>query len=145
MSKISKPAFYILSIFWGFPLTLLGALVALALIVTGHKPQKWHHAYYFTVGKSWGGFNMGMFFLTDKSNRLSTCIHEFGHAIQNCFFGPMTPILVTIPSAIRYWYREYRTHKGDRNLPAYDSIWFEGQASKLGAEYYARQLTEAND
>ena len=28
--------------------------------------------------------------------------HEFGHTFQNCLFGPLFPLIVAIPSAIRY-------------------------------------------
>ena len=43
------------------------------------------------------------------------------------------PFVICIPSAARYWYREYLWHFNKekyRKLPPYDSIWFEGQATK---------------
>lgn len=43
------------------------------------------------------------------------------------------PFVVCIPSAARYWYREYiyRTnYEKYRQLPPYDAAWFEGQATK---------------
>ena len=49
------------------------------------------------------------------------------------------PFLVSIPSAMRYWYREYLVRKKKKlhsELPPYDSIWFEGWATKLGDKYY---------
>ena len=49
------------------------------------------------------------------------------------------PFLVSIPSMIRFWYREAVValkRKTLSQLPTYDSIWFEGTASKIGTQYY---------
>jgi hypothetical protein len=49
------------------------------------------------------------------------------------------PFLVAIPSFIRYWYRELLVRSGEKkyaDLPDYDSVWFEGWATKLGKKYY---------
>lgn len=43
------------------------------------------------------------------------------------------PFLVAIPSCIRYWYRELLVRSGEKkyaDLPDYDSVWFEGWATK---------------
>ena len=88
-------------------MTLIGCVVALFLILTGHKPKKWLYGYYFEVGKNWGGVELGPFFLYQNPSIEHGRNHEFGHGIQNCFFGPLTPFIVSIPSAARYWYREY--------------------------------------
>lgn len=48
------------------------------------------------------------------------------------------PFVICIPSATRYWYREYlwKTDKAKyKTLPDYDEIWFEGQATKWGETY----------
>lgn len=66
-------------------------------------------------------------------------MHEWGHGIQNIILGPLMPFLVAIPSCIRYWYRELLVRSGEKkyaDLPDYDSIWFEGWATKLGKKYY---------
>jgi hypothetical protein len=39
--------------------------------------------------------------------------------------------LVSIPSAIRYWYQEFRSRKGKTNKP-YDSFWAEDSATTCG-------------
>lgn len=136
--KINKFWFWFLSFTWGLPMTLIGCFVALVLILTKHKPKKWLYGYYFEVGKNWGGFEMGPFFVYNNPSNEHGRNHEFGHGIQNCFFGPFTPFVISIPSAIRYWYREYLVKvkkKKYSDLPDYDSIWFEGQATKIGYEY----------
>jgi hypothetical protein len=45
--------------------------------------------------------------------------------------------VITIPSAIRYWYREIRARKGLKNETGYDDIWFEGDATRRGEEFIA--------
>ena len=46
------------------------------------------------------------------------------------------PFVVCIPSAVRYWYREFKYHRKKLTPPTkYDDIWFEGQATKWGSEY----------
>lgn len=114
-------------------MTLIGCVVALCLILTGHKAKRWGYCWYFEVGENWGGVELGVFFVANKYPSEHTKSHEFGHGIQNCYYGFLMPFIVCIPSAIRYWYREIvqRTNP-NKTLPPYDSIWFEGQATKLG-------------
>lgn len=134
-ARMPKPLFYLLSLTWGLPMTMIGAVVAIVLMIMGYKPKKWNYCYYFEVGNNWGGVELGMFFLTDKSGSLRTRNHEHGHAIQNCYFGPLFPFIVAIPSAVRYWYRELVYSRKGKNPPTlYDDIWFEGSATKLGTE-----------
>lgn len=126
---MSKTKFYTLSFTWGLPLTLVGCLVAAALIVIGYQPTKWKHCLHFEVGERWGGVNFGPVFITDKNPTIKTRNHEFGHGIQNCYYGFLMPFIVSIPSAIRYWYRALTPNI--KHTP-YDSIWFEKQATELG-------------
>ena len=124
--------FYILSFTWGLPLTLVGACVALALSLLGYKPKIHGYCICYEVGENWGGLNLGFFIFTNNNASGRTKNHEFGHALQNCIFGVFTPFIVTIPSAIRYWYRKYRQRKGLTNSTPYDAIWFEKQATEWG-------------
>lgn len=110
-AKISKPLFYILSVTWGCIMTTIGALVSLILLILGYKPKKWNYCYYFEVGENWGGIELGMFFVTDKSSSIRIKNHEHGHGIQNCYLGVFMPFIVCIPSAIRYWLRKFNTQK----------------------------------
>lgn len=113
-AKISKPLFYILSVTWGCIMTTIGAIVALVLLILGYRPKKWNYCYYFEVGENWGGIELGMFFITDKSSSIRTKNHEHGHGIQNCYLGVFMPFVVCIPSAARYWLREFKTQKKKR-------------------------------
>ena len=134
----SKFLFYLLSFTWGLPMTLIGCITAIFLLIAGYKPKKWGCCYYFEVGEHWGGLNLGVVFITDKTSSVQTMNHEHGHGIQNCYFGFLMPFIVCIPSVIRYWYREYLVRGGKRTyseLPDYDTIWFEGSATNLGTEF----------
>lgn len=132
---MSKLKFDILSLTWGLPLTLIGAVVATILMVCGYRPKVWGYCCYFEVGDNWGGLNLGMVFLISKNTNDFTKTHEFGHAIQNCYYGPFMLFIVSIPSAIRYWYRSYLINVlkiSESKLPDYYSIWFERQANEFG-------------
>lgn len=129
----NKVIFYFLSLTWGLPMTLLGALISLVLICAGYKPKRFHHFIYFEIGEKWGGFESGMFFFVNKNPSLHLKQHEAGHGIQNCIFGFFMPF-ISLWSVARYWYRKLK--KG--NLPPYDSIWFEGQATKLGKKHFGK-------
>lgn len=132
----NKGLFYLLSFTWGLPMTLIGCLAAVVLLATRHKPKKWGYCYYFEVGENWGGLELGPIFLTSKNPSVHTRNHEHGHAFQNCWFGPLMPFVVSIPSAIRYWYRElFYCRKGKTPKTKYDDAWFEGTASTLGKEF----------
>ena len=72
-----------------------------------------------------------------------------GHGIQNLYWGPLMIFVIVIPSVTRFWYREwywkYRYPKTGKALPPYDSIWFEGQATKLGAKYWTSYWIKRNN
>lgn len=127
-------AFYLLSWTWGLPMTLLGALTAGVLLLTGHKCRKWGCCRYLEVGENWGGMELGMFFLVNHGSSERLRCHEHGHSLQNCLLGPLMPVVVSIPSAARYWYRELALRAG-KPLGEYDGIWFEAQATRLGMEF----------
>ena len=103
--------FWIISFIWGLPLTLYGLVVALGCLIIGKKPQKFHHFVRFEIGVGWGGFEAGPFFFTNKQPSLFTKQHEAGHGIQNIIFGPLMLFVVSIPSALRYWFRKQNTLK----------------------------------
>ena len=134
--------FYSASWTWGIIMSLIGAIVIGAIKLYGlfthqaFKLKKCGYCYYLNIGKNWGGVELGMFFLCDNSNSESTMWHEHGHAIQNCFWGPLFPFVIAIPSAIRYKYRELKYLKKGITPPTkYDDIWFEGDATRTGYKY----------
>ena len=134
---MSKTLFWFLSCTWGIIVTLIGALTHAILMAFGYKPFRNIYGYAIEIGENWGGLEMGPFCLVSKNPSQHTLNHEFGHGIQNCFFGPFM-IFISLASAARYWYREYQVKvlkKSYKDLPAYDSIWFEGDATRLGTYF----------
>lgn len=132
----NKHLYYFLNLTWGIEMTLIGGAVAIVLLALGKKPKRYHGAIYFEVGKGWGGINLGLFFLCSEDSGERVKSHEFGHSLQNCLYGPLMFVLVCIPSATRYWYRELKYNRRGRIPPTkYDDAWFEGQATKWGQKY----------
>ena len=115
-------------------MTIIGLLTAGVLMIMKKTPIPNQYGWYFEIGKdNWGGLDLGMESLVNKNPSEHILNHEFGHAIQNCYFGPLF-LFIWIASAIRYQIRKIQQKKG-KQLPPYDSIWFEGQATRLGTEY----------
>ena len=135
---MNKKTFYALSFTWGIILTILGCIVTAIFLITGHKPKKWGHAWYFEVkeNSAWSGLNLGPVFIATENASEHTKNHELGHGLQNCKYGLLTPFIVHIPSCIRLWYREFKYHRKGLTPPTkYDAAWFEGEATKLGTEF----------
>lgn len=106
---LSYIGYWILQCTWGLPMTLIGAIVALVLLITGHKPKTLGPNVYFEVGKNWGGLELGGFFICGKDSPERTKFHEAGHGLQNIIWGPLFPFVIAIPSALRYWVRKMPT------------------------------------
>ena len=136
---------YVLNLTWGLIYTLIGAFMALFVMVTFKvKPKKFYNVYYMMFGDNWGGLE-GVFFIFIALNMgdewtQRTKEHEFGHSFQNALFGPFNIFLTLIPSAVRYWHQRIRESKGKSNKP-YDLIWFEGSASD-GGKYVCEYLNK---
>ena len=136
--KNNKLLFYVLSFTWGLPMTLIGILVALIMLLLFRKPELCGYCIRFRIGNGWGGVSLGLTIITDNQSESEITYHEHGHAIQNALYGFIMPFILCIPSAVRYWYREYLVRvKGERysSLIPYDDIWFEGQATRFGTEF----------
>ena len=139
---MSKTMFWILSWTWGFIMTLIGSIVFIVLRIAGYKPYRNQYGWVFEIGENWGGAEIGPYCIVNKNPSQHTLNHEFGHALQNCYFGPYM-LFISLASAARYWYREYLTRiKGKKysELTSYDGIWFEGTATYL-AEYYKKHYS----
>ena len=110
MKKIlSYIVYWLIQCTWGLPMTLIGAIAALILLITGHKPKTLGPNVYFQFGNGWGGMELGGFFLCSKGCDMRTKYHESGHALQNLIWGPLMPFIISIPSAARYWLRKMPT------------------------------------
>lgn len=134
MKHIPKWLIWLLSLTWGLPMTLIGAAAALFLYWRAYVPTRIGPCWMFVVGEGWGGVNLGPVVLVSKTVKNYTIYHEIGHCLQNCVWGPLFPFVIAIPSAIRYWYREWKTP-----TTRYDDIWFEGQATRWGVEFMSNE------
>ena len=145
--------FWAVSLTWGIIMTSIGLIVTLGLNLikfagaqAGYdlniKTHKNGCSFITEVGGNWGGLELGAFAICGNYSEKSptwfdhTRKHEFGHAIQHLYLGPLFIFIVAIPSASRYWYQRIMQNKG-KTFPAdwYDSIWFEGGATKTGEKF----------
>lgn len=142
--------FYLFQLTWGLPLTLIGLVGAMAMLITGHKPKKIGYFIQFTAKKdnSGWGFEGGIFYFVSKDCEFDKNIatHEMGHSsYQQLWFGPLAVLIVTIPSVIRFWYRKFVVRFNEekaKKLPPYDSIWFERTATKYGEKFFDKMVTD---
>ena len=133
--------YWLLNFTWGILTTLCGLLISLVMLYIGKKPKRCSSIWYFQIGKSWGGLEMGTMFLRDETSNYYMNWHEFGHTFQNAILGPCYIFIVAIPSAIRYWQQEIRRRQGKHNKP-YDLIWFEENATNVGEHIYLHDVKE---
>ena len=136
-TDLSAKEYYLRSFTWGLLTTLPGCILAGVLMLFGKRPQKYGYALHFEVGNGHSGASLGIVILTGRNPSVHLKNHELGHSLQNCYFGPLMPLLVNLPSTLRFWYR--RIFK--RTKKPYDSIWFEGQATRLG-NAWMNKITE---
>lgn len=139
----SPTLFYVLSFTWGLPSVLIGGIVALTLRIAGNKPKKYGLEWYFEFPNIHWGLELGIFFIAPKGCYETLKMHEHGHGIQNVYFGIFTPLVVFLPSAVRFWYREFRAAIGKPCKTAYSSIWFEKSADESG-KYLMRKLNSGD-
>jgi len=138
---IKRILFYILSFTWGALASVVGLIVMLPFLVTG-QVQADHGRIYGIFPKAFGsswGFAVGCFFFTSYDCAFDENIvhHEEGHGIQNIIWGPLMLFVITIPSVIRFWYRELKYYrKGLQPKTAYEDIWFEAQATRWGDKFF---------
>lgn len=126
--------YYLIQFSWGLPMNLIGTIVAGILICFRKQPKPYGWNWCFELPVNFG-LSLGVFFIAPIGDHVHTKNHEHGHTIQNLYFGPLMPGVVSIPSAVRFWIREiaYRLKKPIKTN--YDDIWFEGQATKSGESF----------
>lgn len=145
--------FWVVSCTWGIIMTTIGAVATVGLNLIkvigtwfGKELKIKTHlngcTFITEVGGNWGGLELGAFALCgnysedNKDWFAHTRKHEFGHAIQHLYMGPLFIFIVAILSAVRYWYKRIMQKRG-KKFPNdwYDSIWFEGGATKTGEKF----------
>lgn len=151
-----KALYYILNFTWGLLANVIGGIVFLCLLpwrlptrsniflgnvendLTFGTHKTSHGAIYY-----WG-FSFGIFFFVSMGANVNLELkaHEVGHACQNAILGPLDLFIVEIPSAIRYWHRLCLEKRGKCLKTAYDDIWFEGSATKIGRNLLKAEKTK---
>jgi hypothetical protein len=133
--------YYFWSATWNCISTFIGIFIVLALLITGHRPHMFGPTICFKLNQQWsGGFSMSFVTVTSGDcESYDMLAHEYGHSLQGLVFGPLMLFIISIPSAIRYWYRSwyYEKYGADAyfKLTRYDSIWFEKTATRYGKRY----------
>lgn len=143
---LSYSVFYLIQFSWGLLSNIVGLVLALWMLITGHKPHRCGPYIYFVALELPGSIEGGVFYIANTVNAY-THLHEMGHGLQNMVWGPLMLFVISIPSAIRFWYRTwYWEHKfptTGKTLPSYDSIWFEGQATTWGIKMWSTHWINA--
>ena len=147
--NMSEKWFWFLSFIWSTKLTVIGLIVGAILTSLGYNKYKYHYSYVFEIGDNWGGLTLGPVIIVNRNPSKNLLNHEFGHSLQNCYFGDCM-IFITLWSIARYWFREFikrdiyslpqflqsvKSLFKYYELPSYDSIWFEGTATFLGERF----------
>lgn len=138
MLKSRRELFYFLSFTWGGIMSFIG-LIGILIFAAMGRVKKYHGRWYGHIGQGWGGVSLGCFFFcSDDCQEDYIQSHECGHGLQNIIWGPLFIFVIAIPSFLRYHYRDWAINTGRKtwkDLPDYDSIWFEKQATKWGEKY----------
>lgn len=146
MKKISYSVYWLIQLTWGCFATILGMAGLILLWISGHKVAMVGPNFHVRVGRNWGGLSLGPVNFTCENVSKRTILHECGHSIQNMIWGPLFLFVIGIPSVVRYWYREYLMRVKKVNawlLPDYDAIWFEGQATTWGYDYFLEAYNDS--
>lgn len=163
MKYLRKILFWFVQCTWGIIDNIIGTLIFIVLVCTGHKPRKFGNQVHFLFGTKSGSFGLNFGWVAVVAVRdanidkyywtyLSLLMHEHGHFIQNLFMGPFCTIM-QIVSAIRFWYRRIVRKRNTRYLKSgkpekykvlgsYNAFWFEGQADYFGEKYYLEEVLE---
>ena len=127
--------YYILQFSWGLLSNIIGGLFFLfcKYILKWQVKKIYNNFLIFPKDHSLkAGMSLGIFIFVDENSSLIP--HEYGHSIQNIFFGPLFLFIIGIPSFIRCTYYNLK-----KKTEGYYNIWFERQASELGEKFYEIQ------
>lgn len=105
-----KALYYIIQWTWGIVMNIIGSVTCLVALCFKCPVRKYRNAVEILVPWNFGGCELGMFFVCGKDCP-GVAPHEYGHTIQNLWWGPLFPFVVCLPSAARYWLREQKTEK----------------------------------
>lgn len=123
----------------GLPLSLVGVAAYPVVRLIGGKPKPFAGiCRCFEIGKGWGGFSLGWYFVCSKDAPDAVRWHEIGHSVVNANAGGFAMLGFSIASAVRYWTKKVKNTAGK----PYYSWWFERQASEIGEAYKAVLMSD---
>jgi hypothetical protein len=124
-------------------MVIVGVFAATFLRLKGYKPTKYGWLWCFEIPNLGWGVWLGLFFIAPAGDE-GVKRHEHGHGIQNIYLGIFEPVIVALPSAIRFWYRAIREKLGKPSKAGYDDVWFEKSATQSGREFIKKTQTRRN-
>ena len=114
----------LLSLSRELPQNIIGGIIYL-LYKNNKQTIQHHHIFIYSPHFA---VSLGRFIFWNKDNKA----HEFGHAIQSLFFGPLYLILIGIPSIIRKVYSTYYLWRYKHPRSRYFEGYPENRADQLG-------------
>ena len=117
---------------WGFPQTLLGAVLYL---IYRKCPHELYHGAVVTHWPMGGSLGVGMFLFlgkhTDPTVRPRVLVHEYGHAVQSLILGPLFLPIMGIPSFLWCNLKSCKKARKKKGI-SYYSFYPESTANRLG-------------
>jgi hypothetical protein len=117
---------------WGFPQTLIGAVLYMIHRKCSHGS---FHGCVVTYWNCRGSLGMGTFLFIDKvhdQNNPQVMVHEFGHAVQSAILGPLFLPIMGIPSFLWCNLPVCRRFRREKKF-SYYRFYPESTANRLGA------------
>lgn len=106
MKTVKAIMFWLLSLTWGALMTLCGGVVALALLVTGHKPKRFHYLIYFEESGAVGAdLNSARFSSSTKTRLYISCntkadtVYKILCSACLCLLSSVFPLVFAIGGA----------------------------------------------
>ena len=114
---------------WGFPQTLLGAVLYLIYRKCEHRHFHGAVVTHWPVG---GSLGVGMFlFLGKSAEPEQVLVHEYGHAVQSLILGPLFLPVMGIPSFLWCNLKPCRKLRKEKGV-SYYAFYPESTANRLG-------------
>lgn len=103
---------------WGFPQTLLGAVIFLINL------RRRHYLYHGAIVSHWGirfSASIGLFVFLSEHNAHSQrlLVHEYGHTLQSLLLGPLYLPFIGLPSMLWMMLPCFRKIRQKRHISYY--------------------------
>ncbi len=125
---------------WELPQNLLGAVVWLVVRRTVSETTIEHGRFFFHVPNF--GVSLGSFVFWSNTDDAvikinpDNKVHEFGHAVQSLYFGPLYLLVIGLPSISRVLYGMLYYALTKEKWQGYYAGYPERWADELGRRFY---------